>query len=183
MDSPTRVTLIRISIVAVLLATGCPRPAPPLVEEVSIPFSEAPTTEWIVAYRDQNDQGRIVQYVPAGQSATAWTEMITVHGFRELEDTPSPEALMRQLHDTLREDCREVQWTPIETSAQDAAYEVIHRRCTEREPAYEIGRFMLGETYTYQLTYQTKVESFSEAEREKWLAVLARSGVIQTLAP
>lgn len=169
-------------LVGVMVSTGCGRAAPRVVEDVSIPFADASSHRWVVAYTERNPYESIVQYVPAGQSVDQWQEMVLVHGFPGLENTSSLKVLMGQLEAEYRRDCRDVQWTPIESGAADAAYEVVHRGCADDQPVFEIGRFTVSDAYVYQVRYRTKASSMSQTERDRWMRALAQAGVVSVLA-
>lgn len=169
-------------LVAAMVTAGCGRPAPRVVEEVSIPFADASDQQWVVAYADRNPYESVVQYVPAGQSIDRWQEMVLVHGFHGLENSSSPKILMGELEAKYRRDCRDVQWTPIESGAADAAYEVVHSGCTEDQPTFEIGRFTVSDAYLYQVRYRTKASSMSPVDRDRWMRALAQAGVVSALA-
>jgi hypothetical protein len=164
-----------------VLAAGCAPPAPRVLEDISIPFADASNQQWVVAYADRSPRESILQYVPAGQSLDQWREMVLVHGFPGLENTSSPTILMGELEAKYRRDCRDVQWVPIESGTDDAAYEVVHRGCIDAEPAFEIGRFMISDTYLYQVRYRTRAVSMSQAERDRWMRALAQAGVVSAV--
>ena len=123
-----------------LALSGCAAKAPQPWESVNLAFDGR---QWSIAYEDANEHEKLVQYLPAGQSLDDWQEMVMTRGFKGVQNTtPPPDALAAD-RKLIEKQCKDVQWNLIEDSPDDVVYEVIHRDCVERQPAHEIGRFLV----------------------------------------
>lgn len=155
---------------AVTLSACAAQSPEPLPERLILSFD---SREWVVGYQDPDSPGAIVQYVPAGQTIDAWQEMVTKRTYKGLQETTTVQQALEADRQRIDEECKDTTWRLIETSAVDVVYEVTRRSCAEKEPAYEMGRLLVGDQALYQITYTADVDSISESKRDEWIGILA----------
>src|SRR5688572_25988196 len=129
-------------------------------------------TGWTVAARaDRPGFGTITSFVPAGESAERWKQIVTVQLY-ENRHTPLA-AQVGELESKMRARCAErTEWTILEQDRNSVLYEWSIRDCAPHEDQHELARLMRGMQGTHCISYSSKTADLDPAVRDDWLATL-----------
>jgi len=174
---PGSTALLVVVLLAASLLAGCPAyHAPQLSEQLRIEFDDR---SWERVYRDAHEHRLIVQYVPSDQSAEDWQEMVMERAFKGLQETTTAEQAMAQDRKLIEGQCKSVEWNVVDEHPGSVLYETTHRECVERQPAYELGRFLVSSKALYQVTYRNKQANLPAAKRQQWIDLLGKVRTVE----
>jgi len=153
--------------------TGCSVAMPqPIAERLNLEFDGR---TWVVAYEDPQGDDTLIQYVPQGSTAAAWTEMITQRSFYGLQKTNTADTEMQNARQSAQEQCSKVDWSVVGQEPGSVRYIASISGCKESRPLHEVGRFIMSPEAIYVITYQSKKPTMTDAEKQAWADTLARA--------
>lgn len=135
-------------------------------------FEPPPGRAWNLAYSATVQNGRIDEYVPAGDDLETWHELMTVlRTYRMLGQ--SRRDMLEGLQDIREKECPgSTTWNVVEESDERLIYESWAAPCLGFPDQYELAVLVDGTRDRVKLSYAVKSGDVDPAIREEWLGVM-----------
>jgi len=129
---------------------------------------------WKVGYDASDLTQRITEYVLPSEAVESWSELVTRQVVFDPEHRVSPQALLDLIRTGFGADCKDLRWTVLENTQQQAVYEWSHSGCAEYPAQYEVSRLARCEAGLCRWAYSTKRVPVSEATRGQWRQIITK---------
>lgn len=165
-------------IIAVLAVTlsGCAYTV--FAEAEQFDFQPPPGPAWELAYSAPVNNGRIDEYVPAGDSLESWHELMTVlRTYRVLGQ--SRQDVYEGLQEVREEECPgSTRWNLVEESEDRLIFEWWAAPCLGFPDQYELAVLVDGTRDRIKLAYAVKADDVDPNVREAWLEVMREARLV-----
>jgi hypothetical protein len=128
--------------------------------------SGAEITEWLV------DGERVIEGSEGG-----WTEMVTTHRYPESPGNAKPEDFAERLRLSIAGAVPTAVWTALTPAAGEVSYEWTFAGDRNHPAQHEIGRVLMHGRVLLHIAYVKKVARIPLADRNAWIARLAKAAV------
>lgn len=144
-------------------------------ERVKLIFDER---EWETAYDVESADQGMAEFVVKGETADAWTELVTLQAFFGLQETATPESYMNGMVASLKQACPSAKANLLRKGEKDIVFDWEIAACPGQENQYEVNRVMTGAKALYVLHYATRKLPVSAETRDKWAGLLSAASLI-----
>ncbi|MBI1871217.1 MAG: hypothetical protein HYS07_08510 [Chlamydiae bacterium] len=128
---------------------------------------------WKMAHEDHDESQSIREYILEGETIDHWTEIVTVHQFKDLQNKTSLKALMEKMQRDLFHSCPSTQWEILNETLEDLIYTWQLKDCPAQEDQYELARLIIGKEAIYLIRYTHKASKIDLERYTIWLDLLA----------
>ncbi|MBI1883558.1 MAG: hypothetical protein HYS08_05070 [Chlamydiae bacterium] len=128
---------------------------------------------WKMGYQAHDESQNITEYVLEGETVDNWTELVTVHQFKNLQNKTTLKELMERMQSDLYRACPATRWEILNETPEDIVYTWQLKNCPDDEDQYEVARLILGKSAIYLIRYTHKASKIDRERYTVWLNLLA----------
>lgn len=133
---------------------------------------------WQVSKEVSQDGRYMVQYLPAGDTAQHWKELVTIQVFTGIQDKGSPEEFAAGIEKHIKEwGGEKLVWSVVKKSDNELIYEWSAIGKPDADGQYEVCRIAKGQTAMHLVHYAAKPAAISPDVRAAWLERLEQAKV------
>lgn len=150
---------------AVLAAAGSSAWAAETVQAV---FDER---QWTLGFENYNPEKKAVikGYIPEGESASAWNELITLQFFEGLQNKITVAQFLEKVQGGLETACPGVNWSTVSEQDKEAVYRWSIQGCSGQPDQTEITRVVAGQDGMHIWHYAAKDPKLSLGKQKEWI--------------
>ena len=140
---------------------------------------------WTLGHQTENQNQRLMEFVPAGQKIDKWTELLTVQTFRKPAIPPEIDGLAAASHENLSKRCPDkMMWNviqrqmPTKTELASILFEWSVKDCPPEADQHEVARIIYGRFSIFRIAYVAKTQALAPEKREKWIKELSETKIV-----
>lgn len=155
-----------IVLMLALLALGVGRAG----EKAELRFDDR---KWKLVNQRDTASVHFVEYLPEGEQADNWRELLSAHLLYGLHKTTTMEKLAQANETKLRNiSSGKVTWNLLSQGPTGLMYEWKLEKDNLRPDQHEIARLVIGSEGIHLIRYATRTLPLTEARRQKWIGLL-----------
>ena len=168
-----RLSAVVLGLMGLITASGCSTVVKPtMAEGWLLPFDGR---SWEMAHCIGDRKQALFEYVPPGQTATDWTEKVSIiHILGRAR--PNPDAagqLGEAMRDQFKKEHASGQWQWLREQRGDVMYEWRHAGGERWSARRGIGRIVVGQTGVHSLAYEVVEGDYSSERYARWTEIIA----------
>ena len=134
---------------------------------------------WSEGHRGSNRFQSIVEFVPPGQTAQNWSELVTTQRTHDLVSKGvSAKQFVNAMKKNLDDSGVENEWRILRDGENDVLYEWSTPGGKAHEAQHEIARVVAGVRDLHRIAYTAKVQNLPPKDRQKWVKIISRATLV-----
>lgn len=148
-------------------------------ETVQAVFDER---QWTLGFENYNAEKKAVikGYVPEGETAAAWNELITLQFFEGLQNKVTVAQFLEKVQGGLEAACPGVNWSTVSEQEKEAVYRWSIQGCSGQPDQTEITRVVAGQEGMHIWHYAAKDPKLNLKKQKEWIDRLNQFAVKQS---
>ncbi len=134
---------------------------------------------WTIAFQGVRGDQLGIDFVPDGQTAQNWSEMLSTQFLIGMQDTLSVPDYVARAKQTISRQCPAVRWKAVRESPEEALYEWNVDACKGVEDQSELTRVLRGEEGLHVLRYVIKRSPLPAEKRTQWTRLLGETKLLK----
>ncbi len=128
---------------------------------------------WQVGNQSAADRQEIREYVLAGETVEAWSELVTSFYVAGVE--MSVKDVYKNMKTQLSQDCPSLDISVLEKSSASLLFEWSHKGCRGNPSQHEIRKIARGQGGLLFLSYAAKTAKLPDEKRQAWTSILRKA--------